>query len=517
MMKLPELLLTFAMLLAATATNADVQGDFEYQANEDGTVAVTRYLGSEGEVVIPSALGGKVVTVIEAWAFENCESVTRVTIPDSVTSIGDSAFAGCPNLTSVYFKGDAPEAEGDPFFGSDIVTVFYLAEATGWGETFAGRPTAIWHLDESELSLEQMTVDSAGVHFSILGPAGRTVSVQACTEVATGEWQDMGTYSLDESGTYAFTDPAWADYPSRFYRAVLIEDGGPIPDGMELIPAGSFLMGDSSGGEDGEDWEVWEDELPRHSVFVSGFYMDRFEVTKELWNEVRAWGNDHGYDLMAGEGKGPSHPVHSVSWYDVVKWCNARSEKEGLAPCYYTTESKTIVYRTGEVGLSNDFVLWDANGYRLPTEAEWEKAARGGLEGKRFPWGDTISHSQANYYSNSYFSYDVSPTRGYHPDYDSVGDPYTSPVGSFPPNGDGLHDMAGNVLEWCWDCWYDGWYGQSGAIEPDSKGPNGTATRVMRGGGWNYAPFYVRCACRTGIPPDGRYVDLGFRCARGQF
>ena len=139
------------------------------------------------------------------------------------------------------------------------------------------------------------------------------------------------------------------------------------------------------------------------------------------------------------------------------------------------------------------------------------------MEGKRFPWGDTISHSQANYYSNSYFSYDVSPTRGYHPDYDSVGDPYTSPVGSFPPNENGLHDMAGNVLEWCWDCWYDGWYGQSGAIEPNSKGPNGGVIRVMRGGGWNYAPFYVRCACRTGIPPDGRYVDLGFRCARGQF
>ncbi|MDD8047353.1 MAG: SUMF1/EgtB/PvdO family nonheme iron enzyme, partial [Verrucomicrobiota bacterium] len=150
MMKLPVLLLTFVMLLAATSTNADVQGDFEYQANEDGTVAITRYLGSEEEVVIPAALGGKVVTVIEALAFENCESVTRVTIPDSVTSIGDSAFAGCPNLTSVYFKGDAPEAEGDPFFGNDSATVYYLAEATGWGERVAGQPTALRELSNDE-------------------------------------------------------------------------------------------------------------------------------------------------------------------------------------------------------------------------------------------------------------------------------------------------------------------------------------------------------------------------------
>lgn len=122
---------------------------------------------------------------------------------------------------------------------------------------------------------------------------------------------------------------AGADWPSRFssnvrFKVTACEQGsGLTPDGMVLIPAGSFLMGDSFGGE-GEDRE-----LPRHSVYVSGFYMDRFEVTKQLWDEVRAWGNHHGYDLIAGEGKSAEHPVNYVSWYDVVKWCNARSEKEG--------------------------------------------------------------------------------------------------------------------------------------------------------------------------------------------
>jgi formylglycine-generating enzyme required for sulfatase activity len=105
----------------------------------------------------------------------------------------------------------------------------------------------------------------------------------------------------------------------------------------------------------------------------------------------------HNYtDLAAGNGfypsKGANHPVHSITWYDMVKWCNARSEKDGLTPCYTLSGS---VYRTS---YSDDVVCnWAANGYRLPSEAEWEKAARGDLSGKRFPWGDRISQSQANY------------------------------------------------------------------------------------------------------------------------
>src|SRR5208282_6369213 len=128
----------------------------------------------------------------------------------------------------------------------------------------------------------------------------------------------------------------------------------------------------------------------------------------------------------------------------------------------YTDTNFTQVYMNGDVDITNENVNWSANGFRLPTEAEWEKAARGGLSGLRFPWGNTISESQANYFadpaSSGGYSYDLGPD-GYNALFDTGGYPYTSPVGYFAANGYGLYDMAGNVLEWSWD-WYGTPYGQ---------------------------------------------------------
>ena len=112
----------------------------------------------------------------------------------------------------------------------------------------------------------------------------------------------------------------------------------------------------------------------------------------------------NGYDLTVagGQGKAASHPVQNVTWYECVKWCNARSEQEqseghAVAPVYYTTAGKTNVFRTGEIDITSDCVDWAGTGYRLPTDRQWEYAARGGLSGKRFAWGDTIDHTRANY------------------------------------------------------------------------------------------------------------------------
>ena len=275
-----------------------------------------------------------------------------------------------------------------------------------------------------------------------------------------------------------------------------------LPTNMVLIPGGWFQMGDSFG-------EGWGDELPVHSVYISPFYMDKYEVTKELWDEVYHWATNHSYSFdNPGLGKAENHPVHSVHWYDMVKWCNARSEMEGKTPAYYISGIKTStnIYRTGQVDVQNDWVSW-SSGYHLPTEAEWEKAARGGLNGKRFPWGDLITHSNANYNSTGGEVYDVSPTHEYHPAFNDGIQPYTSPAGFFAPNGYGLHDMAGNVWEWCWDRPDN--YATAPYLNP--KGALTGDNRTCRGCGWKYWAVYCRPAFRSEPPPSTSINYAGFR------
>jgi formylglycine-generating enzyme required for sulfatase activity len=198
-----------------------------------------------------------------------------------------------------------------------------------------------------------------------------------------------------------------------------------------------------------------------------------------------------GRELVVDSGK-EDYPCIEITWYGSACYANYLSEREGLTPCY-------------------DLVDWScdfsADGYRLPTEAEWEYAARGGLDGARFPWGDTITHKDANYFSDRDLSYDLSSTRGFHPDYDTS--PYTSSVHSFAANGYGLYHMAGNVWEWCND-WYSGnYYSSSEATNPG--GPASGVNRVRRGGGQGSYVVDCRVASRSGDAPHSSAGNGGFR------
>jgi len=291
------------------------------------------------------------------------------------------------------------------------------------------------------------------------------------------------------------------------------------PAGLVYIPAGVFTMGNCMEPSEGQN-----DELPLHDVYVSAFYMGQYEVTKSEWDATYQWAltNGYGFDNAGcwnngtNYSRGDNHPVHYVNWYDVVKWCNARSEREGLTTCY---TSSGATYRAGWD--SNVVCNWTANGYRLPTEAEWEKAARGGVVDGRFPWTETntVSHAQANYCclgtNGTYYTYDVSLTAGYHPLYlVNEGEPYTSPVGSFAPNGYGLYDMAGNVWESCWDWYGNDWYTNSSATATDTHGPAAGSYRMAHGGSWYTRAWSVRVAFRSYGLLGSKSFNLGLRPAR---
>jgi formylglycine-generating enzyme required for sulfatase activity len=260
---------------------------------------------------------------------------------------------------------------------------------------------------------------------------------------------------------------------------------------MVQVAAGTFQMGSTDSLDNGA--------IPLHSVTLGSFNIDEYEVTYEKWTEVYNWGLTHGYaDLAAGTNgfnhSGTNNPITGVNWYDIAKWCNARSEKNGFPPVYYTSSALDTVYRTGDIDLAANAVKWNVNGYRLPTEAEWEFAARGGNNSLGYIYsGSNTKGDVAWYAANSDFG--------------------THTVGTKAANELGIYDMSGNIYEWCFD-----WYGAySSESQTDPKGPAIGSNRVMRGGSFYYDDGSQRVTYRGDdfVMSNYRsYGTYGFRCVQ---
>lgn len=264
-----------------------------------------------------------------------------------------------------------------------------------------------------------------------------------------------------------------------------------LPEEFILIPGGTFQMG----SPEEEAWRSGDET--QHTVTVSDFYMSAYELTQAEYQEITG----ENPSSFSGEDL----PVENISWLDAVSYCNARSEREGLTPAYTVNGSN---------------VTWDrsADGYRLPTEAEWEYACRAGTV-TPFNTETSISAEESNYYGH--YPYEIEDN------YFSQGNLTTGPgeyrqttvsVTSFSPNPWGLYNMHGNVGEWVWD--YYGAYANTdesavGAAEQtDPTGPETGTLRVYRGGGWNDFAKNMRSAYRAALAGDKGSFNIGMRLVR---
>ena len=253
------------------------------------------------------------------------------------------------------------------------------------------------------------------------------------------------------------------------------QDDREIPAGMVLVKGGTFLMGASEkvGSEEPAALNsYYVDEEQEHTVTLNSFYIGKYEVTQAEWQAVM----DNNPSLYRGENL----PVERVTWYDAVEYCNKRSEQEGLTPCYS--------------GKGDDIACdFKAGGYRLPTEAEWEYACRGGLKSRGYTYSGSNDVDEVGWYGiNSAAK--------------------TQAVGLKKPNELGIYDMSGNAWEWCWD-WYARDYYKTGP-PANPTGPSSGQTRIYRGGGSGAHYFWLTCTGRYTYPPSYQHWYIGLRVVK---
>lgn len=372
-------------------------------------------------------------------------------------------------------------------------TTILKAKAFKYGWTASHIASDVYTFGDTQV-VETPVFDPVGGHY----PDAQNISIACATPGATIRYTSYGDDPTSDSPVYSS--------PIPLNRAITIKAKafktgwtasstssesytfGSIPAPLVYIPGGTFTMGNTRGGG-GEN-----SNLPTHNVSLNSFYMGVCEVTQAEYQGIM------GSNPASEYGVGDDYPVYRVSWYSAIKYCNLRSMNEGLTPAYTILGSTNpadwgTVPEYGGTGIWDAVICaWSANGYRLPTEAEWEYAARGATNDPDYLYsGSDEGNDVAWYGSNSEGS--------------------SHPVSGKFPNALGLYDMSGNVLEWCWD-----WYSAHYYINSPSSNPTGASGgygvgRVKRGGSYVHYSSY-RIDFREFSPPRISLNNCGFRVCR---
>lgn len=345
-------------------------------------------------------------------------------------------------------------------------------KAEGESKTITVNASAEWHIGTQP--------DASWVSYAINGdrltikvsPNPRTTKRTDYFTVKCGDNEKR--FDITQAAATPTTPPATSSNAQTFtVKGVTFK--------MIRVQGGTFTMGCTS--EQGSDCDY--DESPAHNVTLSDYYIGQTEVTQALWRAVMG-GNPSHYE-------GDNRPVEKVDWYDAVEFCNKLSSALGLRPYYSINKSVQDPNNSNSNDEKKYIVTINsgANGFRLPTEAEWEYAARGGNKTNRYKYAGSDNIDYVAWYIKT------------------TNDSGTKPVKRKSPNELGLYDMSGNVWEWCWD-----WYGNySGNSQTNPTGPYAGSARVSRGGSWNFHASSCRVSDRIHDTPVLRYYNLGFRLA----
>jgi formylglycine-generating enzyme required for sulfatase activity/uncharacterized membrane protein len=462
------------------------------------------------------------VVVGQVGLLENADAAIWTTSGLQILDTVESAYGVTPDGSIVV--GGQPafqwtQSQGLKLLGFDKA---YDISANGRVIVGEGQGAIVWKPDSGAKLLAEILAEN-GINMTGWSlEVARGVSADGSTIVGWGKNPDGNTeafvvtglasptlmdisleMSLDMQNWIPADEGAYDISTHPLFFRVRIE---PHISGMSFVSGGTFSMGLPAGEPGSYAGDT------QHSVTVSRpFYINQYEVSWTEWNVVRDWTllaeNDPlGYDIPTGRmggGEGEptiDHPVTSVSWFDAIKWCNAKSEMNGLTPVYYTDSGLSSVYRSGQIDLINTWVDWSSTGYRLPTEAEWEFACRAGTQSSFFTGPITATGS------GLCMNLDLA---GW---YSANSGNVTHPVGQKAANANALHDTHGNVWEWTWD------RHEAFSSNPvsDPRGPDTGSLRTARGGSFNNNAENCQSSSRFPASPNYNGWDIGFRVARTQ-